>query len=162
VLNYAVNGITSLKKKEDLEVETVTCCVEAGAFNVQPIVVPMKGFRRGELRGNLVVSVIVEKHPKFQVQPSQLFGGYGNKYDVISQEKVDLSDLLKGAKREYQTMYGFQKVRIRPGTGPGAQIHITGKGCNGGDHVIVVAPSFPSETDLRSSKWKGLDIDWSE
>ena len=105
---------------------------------------------------------MVEAHPKFRAVPSQIYGGYGNKYDIVSQEQVDLIDLLKGAKREFLTMHGFQKVRIRPGTGPGSQIRVQGKGCNGGDHVIVVAPSFPAETDLRSSKWKGLEIDWSE
>lgn len=103
------------------------------------------------MRGVTQVNVSVLPHKKFQVDQM------GN---VYSTEQLDLNMMLSGGKISVLTMFGTNIVKIPPATRPGEKIIIKGKGFAGTDHIITIAPLFPTKEELKEDKWSNFKVDW--
>jgi len=139
---------------EKQEVVVVKVRIPAGSMDGYRHFVEGKGLRKEGADGD----VVIDFKP---VQPK------GGRYsisgaDVHTQEKVPLSKLLKGGKIEVVTMWGIKTCRIPAGTQPGAQIKIKKCGVQQvGCHVVTVQPMYPTREELKTSDWKGLDVDFN-
>lgn len=144
-------------KKDVLEIETIKLTLRPGSFEVQPILLPQIGMRKGALRGNVIVLPLVSPHKRFKIEKAGIFM---TGYNIVADEQVPLSAMLKGGRMLVETMKGPRKIRFKPGTAPGERISISGCGCLGGDHVVVVHPIFPDKQKLKSKEWSEFKIDW--
>lgn len=147
-------------QKETLETETVTVVVPPGSFGDDfRVTLAGKGLRKGDTRGQVTFVPARIPHPTFQVKPRRGWAS-ARSWDIVSNVTVPLHSLLTGAKIDVLTMKGVVKIKIPAGTTPGSEIVIPGKGCEGGDHVVVVGVSFPTKEELKSGKWATLHFDW--
>ena len=99
--------------------------------------------------GDLYLEIHVLKHKDFERSGD----------DIIANVSVPFYDALLGAELLVPTLNGAKKVRIEPGTQPGARIVLDGEGIKGfrsntaGDEIINVNVELPkslsdSERDL--------------
>ncbi|MEA2676553.1 MAG: molecular chaperone DnaJ [Chloroflexota bacterium] len=73
---------------------------------------------RGEVPGNLYVVVHVAPHPQLRRQETELF------YDL----SLSITQAALGAKVTVPTATGSEKIEIKAGTQPGAEIRLRGRG----------------------------------
>lgn len=139
--------------KDTLDLVSVVIQLPAGCFNGYQKVEVGKGHCRGGVKGDLRIQVVIIPHKTFRVAGA----------DIVYHADIPLDLMLKGGELEVPTMYGTKTIRIPPGTAPGAEISIPKVGINRvGNQRVIVKPLFPSRDELKSEKWKGLDIDWNQ
>jgi molecular chaperone DnaJ len=98
------------------------------------------GFRGGP-PGDLYVELIVKDHNRFEREGSQLY----------AEIEISYLQAVLGAEIEFETIDGEEKVRIPPGTQPGAQIRVDGagvpilRGRGRGDLLLSVVIEIPTK-----------------
>ena len=128
-------GYESKKKK-------IEVTVPAGIDNGQSIRIRGKGEpgKNGGPRGDLLVSVTVSRHPKFQRR----------EYDLFSTEPITFAQAALGATIKIQTVDGPYEHTIKPGTQTDTKVRLRGKGVPSirnknvrGDHYVTLVVQVP-------------------
>lgn len=101
----------------------------------------------GGSRGDLLLSVVVE--------PDPVFSRDGD--DIRCEVRVPPSTLVIGGTVEVPTLQGPRKVRVKPGTQPGAHLRLAGLGAPGigrtrGDLFARLMPAFPPTVSDKARK----------
>ena len=128
-------GYTSSRKK-------IQVSIPAGIDNGQSIRIRGKGEpgTNGGPRGDLLVEVIVERHPKFQRQDTTIY----------STEPISFTQAALGGKIQIPTVDGPYEYTIKPGTQTDTRIRLKGKGVPmvrnknvRGDHYVTLVVQVP-------------------
>ena len=130
-------GYTSSRKK-------IQVSVPAGIDNGQSIRIRAKGepgINGGE-RGDLLVTVLVDRDPRFQRQ----------EYDLYSSEPITFTQAALGGKITVTTIDGPYELEIKPGTQTDTKVKLKGKGVPTlrnktvrGDHYITLVVQVPDK-----------------
>ena len=142
--NCAGSGYVKSKKKIQIK-------VPAGIDNGQSIrlrEMGEPGINGGE-RGDLLVTILVDKHPVFQRQ----------EYDIYTTEPVTFTQAALGGKITIQTIDGPMLQEIKPGTQTNTKIKLKGKGVptlrnknvRGDQYVTLVVQVPDNLTDEQKS-----------
>lgn len=128
--NCAGSGYVKSKKK-------IQVAIPAGIDNGQSIRIRAKGepgINGGE-RGDLLVTVLVDRDPRFQRQ----------EYDLYSSEPITFTQAALGGKITVTTIDGPYELEIKPGTQTDTKVKLKGKGVPTlrnktvrGDHYITL------------------------
>ena len=122
--------------------ETPEPVLPAGIDNGQSIRIRGKGEpgKNGGPRGDLLVSVTVSRHPKFQRR----------EYDLFSTEPITFAQAALGATIKIQTVDGPYEHTIKPGTQTDTKVRLRGKGVPSirnknvrGDHYVTLVVQVP-------------------
>lgn len=135
--NCAGTGFVKSKKK-------IQVAVPAGIDNGQSIRIRAKGepgINGGE-RGDLLVTVLVDRHPVFQRQ----------EYDLYSTEPISFTQAALGGKITITTIDGPYDLDIKPGTQTDTKVKLKGKGVPTlrnknvrGDHYVTLVVQVPDK-----------------
>ena len=135
--NCAGTGFVKSKKK-------IQVAVPAGIDNGQSIRIRAKGepgINGGE-RGDLLVTVLVDRHPVFQRQ----------EYDLYSTEPISFTQAALGGKITINTIDGPYDLEIKPGTQTDTKVKLKGKGVPTlrnknvrGDHYVTLVVQVPDK-----------------
>lgn len=135
--NCAGTGFVKSKKK-------IQVAVPAGIDNGQSIRIRAKGepgINGGE-RGDLLVTVLVDRHPVFQRQ----------EYDLYSTEPISFTQAALGGKITINTIDGSYDLDIKPGTQTDTKVKLKGKGVPTlrnknvrGDHYVTLVVQVPDK-----------------
>lgn len=135
--NCAGTGFVKSKKK-------IQVAVPAGIDNGQSIRIRAKGepgINGGE-RGDLLVTVLVDRHPVFQRQ----------EYDLYSTEPISFTQAALGGKIIINTIDGPYDLEIKPGTQTDTKVKLKGKGVPTlrnknvrGDHYVTLVVQVPDK-----------------
>lgn len=135
--NCAGTGFVKSKKK-------IQVAVPAGIDNGQSIRIRAKGepgINGGE-RGDLLVTVLVDRHPTFQRQ----------EYDLYSSEPISFTQAALGGKVTISTIDGPYELDIKPGTQTDTKVKLKGKGVPTlrnknvrGDHYVTLVVQVPDK-----------------
>lgn len=135
--NCAGTGFVKSKKK-------IQVAVPAGIDNGQSIRIRAKGepgINGGE-RGDLLVTVLVDRHPTFQRQ----------EYDLYSSEPISFTQAALGGKVTISTIDGPYDLEIKPGTQTDTKVKLRGKGVPTlrnknvrGDHYVTLVVQVPDK-----------------
>ncbi len=104
--------------------------------------------RKGGPTGDLYVDIGVRPHDTFHRQGPH----------VLSEVEIDYPQAVLGATVEVATLHGPEKLEIPPGTAPGRQFRLRGKGierldrAGSGDHVVAVALRVPHPRSLSEQQ----------
>jgi molecular chaperone DnaJ len=100
--------------------DTVKCSIPAGveAGNYLPLRGKGNAGKRGGSAGDLIVVIDEIKHKHFERREN----------DVVYRLDISFPQAVLGAEIEIPTLYGSQKVKIDPGTQPGANIRLKDMG----------------------------------
>ncbi len=133
--NCAGSGYVKSKKKIQIK-------VPAGIDNGQSIrlrEMGEPGINGGE-RGDLLVTILVDKHPVFQRQG----------YDIYSSEPISFTQAALGGKVQLNTIDGPYSYDIAPGTQTNTKVKLKGKGVPTlknktvrGDHFVTLVVQVP-------------------
>ncbi len=135
--NCAGTGYVKSKKK-------IQVAVPAGIDNGQSIRIREKGEPgiNGGGRGDLLVTVLVDRHPTFQRQ----------EYDLYSSEPISFTQAALGGKITVNTIDGPYDIDIKPGTQTDTKIKLKGKGVPTlrnknvrGDHYVTLIVQVPDK-----------------
>ena len=135
--NCAGTGYVKSKKK-------IQVAVPAGIDNGQSIRIREKGEPgiNGGGRGDLLVTVLVDRHPTFQRQ----------EYDLYSSEPISFTQAALGGKITVNTIDGPYDIEIKPGTQTDTKIKLKGKGVPTlrnknvrGDHYVTLIVQVPDK-----------------
>ena len=122
--------------------KTIEVTVPAGINNGQSIRIRGKGEpgTNGGPRGDLLVVVSVDRHPKFQRQ----------EYDIISTEPISFTQAALGATIKINTVDGPYDYTIKAGTQTDTRVRLKGKGVPTlrnknvrGDHYVTLVVQVP-------------------
>ena len=122
--------------------KTIEVTVPAGIDYGQSIRIRGKGEpgTNGGPRGDLLVEVIVERHPKFQRQDTTIY----------STEPISFTQAALGGKIQIPTVDGPYEYTIKPGTQTDTRIRLKGKGVPmvrnknvRGDHYVTLVVQVP-------------------
>ena len=148
--NCAGSGYVKSKKK-------IQVAVPAGIDNGQSIRIREKGEPgiNGGGRGDLLVTVLVDRHPTFQRQ----------EYDIYSSEPISFTQAALGGKITVNTIDGPFDIDIKPGTQTDTRIKLKGKGVPTlrnknvrGDHYVTLIVQVPDKlTEEQKSLLKQYD-----
>ena len=118
--------------------------IPAGIDNGQSIRIRAKGepgINGGE-RGDLLVTVLVDRDPRFQRQ----------EYDLYSSEPITFTQAALGGKITVTTIDGPYELEIKPGTQTDTKVKLKGKGVPTlrnktvrGDHYITLVVQVPDK-----------------
>ncbi len=132
-------GTGYIKSKKKIQVQ-----VPAGIDNGQSIRIRGKGepgINGGE-RGDLLVTVLVDRHPTFQRQ----------EYDLFSSEPITFTQAALGGTITINTIDGPMEYQIAPGTQTDTKIKLKGKGVPTlrnknvrGDHYVTLVVQVPDK-----------------
>ena len=120
----------------------IAVTIPAGIDNGQSIRIRGKGEpgTNGGPRGDLLVEVIVERHPKFQRQDTTIY----------STEPISFTQAALGGKIQIPTVDGPYEYTIKPGTQTDTRIRLKGKGVPmvrnknvRGDHYVTLVVQVP-------------------
>jgi len=135
--NCAGSGYVKSKKK-------IQVAVPAGIDNGQSIRIRAKGepgINGGE-RGDLLVTVLVDRHPTFQRQ----------EYDLYSSEPISFTQAALGGRVTINTIDGPYDLDIKPGTQTDTKVKLKGKGVPTlrnknvrGDHYVTLVVQVPDK-----------------
>jgi len=142
--NCAGSGYVKSKKKIQIK-------VPAGIDNGQSIrlrEMGEPGINGGE-RGDLLVTILVDRHPVFQRQG----------YDIYSSEPISFTQAALGGKVQLNTIDGPYSYDIAPGTQTNTKVKLKGKGIPTlrnksvrGDHYVTLVVQVPENlTDEQKS-----------
>jgi molecular chaperone DnaJ len=118
--------------------------IPAGVDNGISVRVPGLGGpgRNGGPRGDLLVSLQVEKHPVFE----------RDEYDIYSIEPISFADAALGADIKIRTLDGDATQTIKAGTQTNTRIRLRGKGVPArgnknyrGDHYVTLVVQVPDK-----------------
>jgi molecular chaperone DnaJ len=104
--------------------------------------------RRGGRRGDLYVVLSVQPHERFHREGPH----------VLALEEVGYAQLVLGAEIEVETLHGPERLTLPPGTKPGQQFRLKGKGIprlggsGQGDHVVEVGVEIPRPSELTDEQ----------
>lgn len=135
--NCAGTGFVKSKKK-------IQVAVPAGIDNGQSIRIREKGEPgiNGGGRGDLLVTVLVDRHPTFQRQ----------EYDIYSSEPISFTQAALGGKIQITTIDGPYDLEIKPGTQTDTKVKLKGKGVPTlrnktvrGDHYVTLVVQVPDK-----------------
>lgn len=135
--NCAGTGFVKSKKK-------IQIAVPAGIDNGQSIRIREKGEPgiNGGARGDLLVTVLVDRHPIFQRQ----------EYDLYSSEPISFTQAALGGKITINTIDGPYELDIKPGTQTDTKVKLKGKGVPTlrnknvrGDHYVTLVVQVPDK-----------------
>ncbi len=135
--NCAGTGFVKSKKK-------IQVAVPAGIDNGQSIRIREKGEpgTNGGGRGDLLVTVLVDRHPTFQRQ----------EYDLYSSEPISFTQAALGGKVTITTIDGPYELDIKPGTQTDTKVKLKGKGVPTlrnktvrGDHYVTLVVQVPDK-----------------
>ena len=135
--NCAGSGFVKSKKK-------IQVAVPAGIDNGQSIRIREKGEPglNGGGRGDLLVTVLVDRHPTFQRQ----------EYDIYSSEPISFTQAALGGKVTINTIDGPFELEIKPGTQTDTKVKLKGKGVPTlrnktvrGDHYVTLVVQVPDK-----------------
>ncbi|MGN0436072.1 MAG: molecular chaperone DnaJ [Wujia sp.] len=135
--NCAGSGFVKSKKK-------IQVAVPAGIDNGQSIRIREKGEPgiNGGGRGDLLVTVLVDRHPTFQRQ----------EYDLYSSEPISFTQAALGGKITINTIDGPYELEIKPGTQTDTKVKLKGKGVPTlrnknvrGDHYVTLVVQVPDK-----------------
>ena len=128
-----------VKSKKKIQV-----AIPAGIDNGQSIRIRAKGepgINGGE-RGDLLVTVLVDRDPRFQRQ----------EYDLYSSEPITFTQAALGGKITVTTIDGPYELEIKPGTQTDTKVKLKGKGVPTlrnktvrGDHYITLVVQVPDK-----------------
>lgn len=133
------------------ERKTIEVTVPAGIDNGQSIRIRGKGEpgTNGGPRGDLLVVVSVDRHPKFQRQD----------YDIFSTEAISFTQAALGAVVKIQTVDGPQDYTIKPGTQTDTRVRLKGKGVPSvrnknvrGDHYVTLVVEVPERLNSEQKE----------
>lgn len=142
VIKYKCNqcsGTGYVKSKKKIQV-----VVPAGIDNGQSIRIREKGEpgTNGGARGDLLVTVLVDRHPTFQRQ----------EYDLFSTEPITFTQAALGGTISISTIDGPMDYEIQPGTQTDTKIKLKGKGVPTlrnknvrGDHYVTLVVQVPDK-----------------
>ena len=142
VIKYKCNqcsGTGYVKSKKKIQV-----VVPAGIDNGQSIRIREKGEpgTNGGARGDLLVTVLVDRHPTFQRQ----------EYDLFSTEPITFTQAALGGTISISTIDGPMDYEIQPGTQTDTKIKLKGKGVPTlrnknvrGDHYVTLVVLVPDK-----------------
>ena len=131
------NGYISNRKK-------IQVTVPAGIDNGQSIRIREKGEPgvNGGGRGDLLVEVIVSRHPVFQRQ----------NYDIYSTVPISFARATLGGEMRIRTIDGDVMYDVKPGTQTDTRVRLKGKGVpslhnrsNRGDHYVTLVVEVPTK-----------------
>ena len=135
--NCAGSGYVKSKKK-------IQVAIPAGIDNGQSIRIRAKGepgINGGE-RGDLLVTVLVDRDPRFQRQ----------EYDLYSSEPITFTQAALGGKITVTTIDGPYELEIKPGTQTDTKVKLKGKGVPTlrnknvrGDHYVTLVVQVPDK-----------------
>jgi molecular chaperone DnaJ len=137
-------GYESKRKK-------IQVTVPAGIDNGQSIRIRGKGEpgQNGGPRGDLLVSVMVSRHPKFQRR----------EYDLFSTEPITFAQAALGATITIQTVDGPYEHTIKPGTQTDTKVRLKGKGVPSirnknvrGDHYVTLVVQVPESMNDKQKQ----------
>jgi molecular chaperone DnaJ len=137
-------GYESKRKK-------IQVTVPAGIDNGQSIRIRGKGEpgQNGGPRGDLLVSVTVSRHPKFQRR----------EYDLFSTEPITFAQAALGATITLQTVDGPYEHTIKPGTQTDTKVRLKGKGVPSirnknvrGDHYVTLVVQVPESMNDKQKQ----------
>ena len=137
-------GYESKRKK-------IQVTVPAGIDNGQSIRIRGKGEpgKNGGPRGDLLVSVTVSRHPKFQRR----------EYDLFSTEPITFAQAALGATLKIQTVDGTYEHVIKPGTQTDTKVRLRGKGVPSirnknvrGDHYVTLVVQVPESLNEKQKQ----------
>ena len=132
-------GTGYVKSKKKIQVQ-----VPAGIDNGQSIRIREKGEPgvNGGARGDLLVTVLVDRHPIFQRQ----------EYDLFSTEPITFTQAALGGTITINTIDGPVEQVIKPGTQTDTKIKLKGKGVPTlrnktvrGDHYVTLVVQVPDK-----------------
>ena len=142
VIKYKCNqcsGTGYVKSKKKIQV-----VIPAGIDNGQSIRIREKGEPgiNGGARGDLLVTVLVDRHPTFQRQ----------EYDLFSTEPITFTQAALGGTISISTIDGPMDYEIKPGTQTDTKIKLKGKGVPTlrnknvrGDHYVTLVVQVPDK-----------------
>jgi DnaJ-class molecular chaperone len=140
-------------KTEEIEPITISFDLPAGSCDGFVHTEKEMGMACGRQRGGAEITVISETHPRYAVRGP----------DVFVDEKIPLDLMLKGGEATVDTLWGHRIVWVPPGTVPKTRLAVPDCGvAQGGFQYCSVSPVYPSRTELKAAKWKGLGINWKK
>lgn len=125
--------------------------IPAGIDNGQSVRIAGKGEpgKNGGPRGDLLVNVVVSRHPKFQRQ----------EYDLYSTQPIDFVDATLGATIQIDTIDGPYDYTIKPGTQTDTKIRLNKKGVPTlrnknirGDHYVTLVVKVPKNLNEKQKQ----------
>lgn len=130
--------------------ETIEATVPAGAATGNYIVVEEKGNagKLGGPAGNLIVIVEEKEHP--------IFKRVNN--DIVYELNISFPEAVLGAKIEVPSLFGSEQISIQPGTHPGSNIRVRGKGIPNvnsygkGDLIILINIYVPEKVSAKEKE----------
>ena len=135
--NCAGTGYVKSKKK-------IQVAIPAGIDNGQSIRIKAKGepgINGGE-RGDLLVTVLIDRHPIFQRQ----------EYDLYSSEPISFTQAALGGRVTINTIDGPYDLDIKKGTQTDTKVKLKGKGVptlrnknQRGDHYVTLVVQVPDK-----------------
>lgn len=137
-------GYESKRKK-------IQVTVPAGIDNGQSIRIRGKGEpgKNGGPRGDLLVTVTVSRHPKFQRR----------EYDLFSTEPITFAQAALGATISIQTVDGPYEHTVKPGTQTDTKVRLRGKGVPSirnknvrGDHYVTLVVQVPETMNEKQKQ----------
>ena len=138
------SGTGYVKRRKKIRVT-----IPAGIDNGQSVRIRGKGEpgTNGGPRGDLLVSVVVSRHPKFQRRD----------YDIISTEEISFTQAALGATIKIDTIDGPYEYEIKPGTQTDTRVRLAKKGIPTirnksvrGDHYVTFVVKVPERmTDAQ-------------
>lgn len=138
------SGYISRRKK-------ISVSIPAGIDNGQSIRIRDKGEPgiNGGPRGDLLVQVIVGRHPIFQRQD----------YDIYSTAPITFAQAALGAEVRIKTIDGDVMYTVKPGTQTDARVRLRGKGVPTtrnkqvrGDHYVTLVVQVPTKMNAEQKE----------
>jgi len=138
------SGYISRRKK-------ISVSIPAGIDNGQSIRIRDKGEPgiNGGPRGDLLVQVIVGRHPIFQRQD----------YDIYSTAPITFAQAALGAEVRIKTIDGDVMYTVKPGTQTDTRVHLRGKGVPTtrnkqvrGDHYVTLVVQVPTKMNAEQKE----------
>jgi chaperone protein DnaJ len=124
--------------------QTLEISIPAGIDNGQSIPIREKGEpgTNGGRRGDLLIEILVSRHPVFQRQDMNIF----------STAPISFAQAAMGGDIRINTVYGDIINKIKPGTQTDTKIRLTGKGVPSvrnkdikGDHYVTLVVQVPNK-----------------
>ena len=138
------SGYISRRKK-------ISVSIPAGIDNGQSVRIRDKGEPgvNGGPRGDLLVQVMVSRHPVFQRQD----------YDIYSTAPITFADAALGAEVRIKTIDGDVLYTVKPGTQTDTRVRLRGKGVPTtrnkqvrGDHYVTLVVQVPTKMNAEQKE----------
>lgn len=129
--------------------ETITIKVPAGARDGSILRIPGKGDagRRGGPEGDIYIFIQVKPHEKFHRKGDHIY----------FQQSISMTQATLGDTIRIPTLEGKVDLKIPPGTQPGQELRLRGKGLpraggGTGDHIVLIDVMIPKELDPKQKE----------